>query len=625
MAQPLLLLLLLLATGTSSAEPLGGDVFPAVGAARSARNAAETPRRPAVPRRRLQVRPLRQMQGASSNGNRCPSPQPATLHADQHERRLNFTGDYSAAGSPDSLACSWLVQCAPETKGQVVVLRFRSLSTFYGGDNTPPLGAGDSVVVYLNPEVDDADCVELSGPSAAAGGGFGVPFDQTFSAAGDTMRVELRFVFGSTAGFAADYWCKSARSLVHGCTDHAAENFDASADADDGSCTYGNVSALLPAAFQIDSAERGPYGWGTDNDPCVSSLASNGGWDGIFCHRLKMGKITASHPVLVVLSGSDLSLALGDAVNQLHGLQEIALAQTGLHGVLPQSLGGLRSLSLWGTSISGTIPASIGSLGAQLGVLDLATTLISGTIPETLGQLNQLTFLQLSNLRLSGSLPLELWELSKLQYLSVDRTAISGFLPPRMVKMQSLQTLHLGHSRLAGSLPHGLLGDLSALEDLDLSQTDINGTLPAEIGDMSSLRSLALPRTQVGGVLVPELGKLRRLRTLDLATTHVSGTLIDEFRDMKSLEILGLAQTRISGTLSAGLGWMPSLAFFSMATTDVSGTMPKALFNLTQLVQLQLSHTSVSGTLPPSVRSWAAMQILDVPDAHLSGTLPSTI
>ena len=40
---------------------------------------------------------------------------------------------------------------------------------------------------------------------------------------------------------------------------------------------------------------------------------------------------------------------------------------------------------------------------------------------------------------------------------------------------------YLGASRLAGSLPHRLLRDLSALEDLDLSETNINGTLPAEL------------------------------------------------------------------------------------------------------------------------------------------------
>jgi hypothetical protein len=327
-----------------------------------------------------------------------------------------------------------------------VVLRFRSLSTFYGGDDTPPLGAGDYVVVYLNPE-DDADYVELSGPLAAVDGGFGVLFEQSFGAVGDTMRVELRFVFGFTAGFAADYWCTSARSLAHGCTDRAAENFDASADADDGSCTYGDVSALLSAAFQIDSPGRSPDGWGTDNDPCVSHLADNGGWDGIYCHRLMTGKITVSRPVFVQLTEPDVSLTLGDGIDQLNSLQEVVLAQTKLHGVLPQSLGGLRllhQLSLYETALSGTIPASIGSLGTHLDVLDLDTTLISGTIPESLGQLSELTLLRLDKSGLSGSLPLELWELSKLQYLSLRNTAISGSLPARMVKMESLRRLHHG-------------------------------------------------------------------------------------------------------------------------------------------------------------------------------------
>ena len=593
-------------------------------------DAAATAHRGAAVPRRVNTRQVRRMLGASGGGSRCPSLTPETLLADPHEHRsLNFTGDYESAGS---LTCSWLLQCAPGAKNQAVVLRFRSLSTFYGGDDTPPLGEGDSVRVYPDPGdgVQGQIYFELSGPTFAAQDdtSYGVPFEQSFGAASDTMRVELQFVWGQRAAFAADYWCTPAGSLTRGCTDSAAENFDVSADADDGSCTYGDVPGLLSAAFQMDAAERPPYGWGTDNDPCVSSKAGCGGWEGIFCHRLTMGKITASRPVWVELSGPDVSLTLGAGIAQLNTLQMVALPQTGLHGVLPQSLGGLRSLlslSLYETALSGTIPASIGSLGS-LSALDLDATRITGTIPASLGNLSKLTFLQLYNSRLSGSLPLELWELSKLQYLSLSNTSISGYLPVSMAKMQSLRTLHLKGCRLSGSLPHGLLGNLSALEELDLTETNINGTLPADIGDMHSLRTLELSRTQISGILVPELGRLRGLATLDLATTHISGTLTSELGGMASLQTLGLAQTRISGTLNpAALGGLTSLREFSMASTSVSGFIPKALLNLTRLSRLQLQGTRVSGTLTPHIRSWTAMQILDLPKARLSGTLPPSV
>ena len=589
---------------------------------------AATVHRPAVPRR-VNTTQVRRMLGASGGGNRCPSPTPETLLADPHEHRsLNFTGDYDSAGSR---TCSWLLQCAPGAKNQAVVLRFRSLSTFYGGDATPPLGAGDSVLVYPDPGdgVQGQIYFELSGPSAAQdGSSYGVPFEQSFGAASDTMRVELQFVWGQRAAFAAEYWCATARSLTRGCTDSGAENFDVSADADDGSCTYGDVPGLLSAAFQMDAAERAPYGWGTDNDPCVSHKAGCGGWEGIFCHRLTMGKITAWRPVLVDLSGSDVSLTLGAGIAQLNTLQMVDLHQTGLHGVLPQSLGGLQSLlslSLYETALSGTIPAGIDSLGS-LSALDLDTTRITGTIPASLGNLSKLTFLQLYNSGLSGSLPLELGELSKLQYLSLSSTSISGYLPAGMAKMQSLRVLHLGGCRLSGSLPHGLLGNLSALEELDLTETNINGTLPADIGDMHSLRTLELSRTQISGVLVPELGRLRGLRVLDLATTHISGTLTSELGGMASLQTLALGQTRISGTLNpAALGGLTSLKEFSMASTSVSGFIPQALLNLTRLSRLQLQGTRVSGTLTPHIRSWTAMQILDLPEAQLSGTLPPSV
>jgi Leucine-rich repeat (LRR) protein len=565
----------------------------------------------------------RQLQGGGGGSDICPSPDSASLVASTREhRQLNFTGDYTAAGQP---LCSWRIECEPGTKDPAVLLRFHSLSTYYGGDATPPLGAGDAVRVYPDPDQDDY--VELMGPLSAQPSSFGVPFEQSFGAAGGTMRVELSFAWGQTAGFAADYWCVSAHVLEPGCTDSAANNFDASANADDGSCDYGDVPALLSAAFQVDPAGQMPYGWGTDNDPCVSGVPDCEGWQGVFCHKFTMGETTASRPVWVTPGWrEDVSLTVGDDIGRLHSLMQVDLSNSGLHGVLTESLGGMRalnSLSLWGTALSGTMPDGIGGLN-QLQTLDLDATRLSGTIPGAIGQLASLKMLQLYDTQLSGSMPTELLELKGLEQLSLSRCKISGSLANSISGMESLNTLHMANCRLTGSLPSSL-GDMAALQDLDLSGTNIDGTIPTEVGRMSSLRTLALSHTRISGVLMPELAMVTGLESLDLGHTATSGTLIDELGDMKSLEVLGLGSTHITGTLIDALSGMTALEQFSMATTGINGTIPKSLLSLTQLQRVQLQDTGLSGTLPPAIHSWTAMKILDLPNCHLSGTIPSGV
>ena len=67
--------------------------------------------------------------------------------------------------------------------------------------------------------------------------------------------------------------------------------------------------------------------------------------------------------------------------------------------------------------------------------------------------------------------------------------------------------LSLPNRGLDGTIPAGL-GDLSALEVLDLSDNSLTGTIPSELGNLSNLEKMYLSSNQLTGCIPQTLGSI---------------------------------------------------------------------------------------------------------------------
>ena len=83
--------------------------------------------------------------------------------------------------------------------------------------------------------------------------------------------------------------------------------------------------------------------------------------------------------------------------------------------------------------------------------------------------------------------------------------------------------LSLTNSSLDGAIP-AVLGDLSSLEYLDLSGNDLAGAIPPELANLSSLEELVLSGNDLTGTIPPELAGLSNLTTLNLSGNALTGT-----------------------------------------------------------------------------------------------------
>ena len=89
---------------------------------------------------------------------------------------------------------------------------------------------------------------------------------------------------------------------------------------------------------------------------------------------------------------------------------------------------------------------------------------------------------------------------------------------------------------------------------LQFYDSDLKGSIPAELGNLSSLQELRLVDNQLSGSIPPELSNLSNLKRLYLQENQLSGSIPPELGNMSSLEYLWLHNNQLSGSIPSELG-----------------------------------------------------------------------
>ena len=155
--------------------------------------------------------------------------------------------------------------------------------------------------------------------------------------------------------------------------------------------------------------------------------------------------------------------------------------------------------------------------------------------------------LSLSKEGLQGTLPSQLGVLSNLQSFDVNGNGqLSGTLPSQLIAAARLTHLYAFGARISGTLPAAALGAAHVLQELELSNCRLSGSLPPD-GLPASLRFVFLESNHLSGSIPSSLGKLRRLRELELSHNKFSGSLPARVAHM-NLDHLDVAKnTRLTG------------------------------------------------------------------------------
>ncbi|ORY36647.1 L domain-like protein [Rhizoclosmatium globosum] len=225
----------------------------------------------------------------------------------------------------------------------------------------------------------------------------------------------------------------------------------------------------------------------------------------------------------------------------LTGLKAIEFNWCRLAGTIPPQLGNLINLMVLDfhdTRMSGRIPDEIGAL-VNLQVLVLNNNKFDGPLPPSIGNLSNLSQLMINNNMFSGTIPREIGNLVNLTELVLNSNQFEGGLPDTISGCKKLVQLDVSRNpRLGGVIP-ATIGDLTALEDLNLSACNVTGPIPSDLGACTLLKTLNLSQNKLSGSIPAELGSLARLKDLILHENNLSGEIPRSFNgDMRQLKNL---------------------------------------------------------------------------------------
>lgn len=205
--------------------------------------------------------------------------------------------------------------------------------------------------------------------------------------------------------------------------------------------------------------------------------------------------------------------------------------------------------------------------------------------------------------------------------LDLSENELNGTIPSELGSLTNLEVLKLSQNQLRGVIPPEF-GNLTNLNFLDLFENRLSGTIPSELGNLTNLEALVLFNNNLSGMIPSSLGELNRLRWLLLWGNQLSGTIPSELGRLTNLEWLYLSDNRLSGTIPSELGNLTNLESLFLWGNQLSGTIPSVLGNLTNLTDLQLGGNQLSGTIPSELGNLTNLESLDLGENELTGTVP---
>ena len=230
--------------------------------------------------------------------------------------------------------------------------------------------------------------------------------------------------------------------------------------------------------------------------------------------------------------------------------------------------------------------------------------------------------LRLEKVGLFGSIPASLGDLQALESLNLAGNRLTGEIPAELGQLDKLQEFNLSENpMLTGGIPPEL-GELTNLRILNLRTNPLTGAIPPQLGQLANLTKLDLFRNQLTGAIPPELGQLHKLQDLNLSGNRLTGAIPPELGQLANLTKLDLFHNELAGAIPPELGELANLAELNLGSDQLTGAIPPELGQLRKLQNLNLSHNRLTGAIPPELGQLANLTKLDLFRNELTGAIP---
>ncbi|XP_066333281.1 receptor-like protein EIX2 [Miscanthus floridulus] len=329
-------------------------------------------------------------------------------------------------------------------------------------------------------------------------------------------------------------------------------------------------------------------------------------------------------------------------------LQELDLGSNHLTGMLPRWIGQFMSLvvlNLRWNNLNGHVPYEIGKL-SNLTHLDLSINKLDGTITEEhFASARSLQYIDLSYNALKIEISSDWQPPSTLEYVSFASCQMGPLFPGWLQWNVSIAYLDISSAGIADRLPQWFSDAFSNVWFMNISNNQLNGTLPADMGSMSLLQ-LYLSSNKLTGqipMLPPNITWLdlsnnllsgltshsavgsANLESLSLFSNRLTGHIPESFCKYQQLVVLDLSSIFLEGEPPLCLGVTEYMEFVALSNNSLSGKFPSSMQNLTNVHFLDLSWNKFSGRLPMWIGSLTSLRVIRLSHNKFFGSIPMNI
>ncbi|KAI9378416.1 hypothetical protein POPTR_018G088062v4 [Populus trichocarpa] len=348
------------------------------------------------------------------------------------------------------------------------------------------------------------------------------------------------------------------------------------------------------------------------------SNSSHCTWPGVVC--------TDNYITQLILDNKNISGTIPPFLSDLKNLTFLNFSNNNIIGKFPVAVHNLSKLEILDLSqnyIVGTIPDDIDCL-ARLSYLNLCVNNFTGSIPAAIGRIPELRTLYLHDNLFDGTFPPEIGNLSKLEELYM---AHNGFSPSRLhssfTQLKKLKMLWISGANLIGEIPQ-MIGEMVALEHLDLSSNKLTGNIPGSLFMLMNLRVLWLYKNKLSGE-IPRAVEALNLTSVDLSENNLTGTIPVDFGKLDKLSGLSLFSNQLSGEIPEGIGRLPALKDFKLFSNNLSGSIPPDLGRYSALERFEVCSNRLTGNLPEYLCHGGSLRGVVAFDNKLGGELPKSL
>jgi Leucine-rich repeat (LRR) protein len=231
--------------------------------------------------------------------------------------------------------------------------------------------------------------------------------------------------------------------------------------------------------------------------------------------------------------------------------------------------------------------------------------------------------LWISGANLIGEIPQMIGEMVALEHLDLSSNKLTGTIPGSLFMLMNLRVLYLHKNKLSGEIPRVV--EALNLTSVDLSENNLTGTIPVDLGKLDKLSGLSLFFNQLSGEIPESIGRLPALKDFKLFSNNLSGSIPPDLGRYSALEGFQVASNRLTGKLPEYLCHGGNLRGVVAFDNKLGGELPKSLENCSSLLVVRMSNNAFFGNIPVGLWTALNLQQLMISDNFFTGELPNEV